>query len=89
MEEGACYRGKLGTLHHNMFKLNLCVSRMFSGSLQEEVTILEQEIEAVKDKVEDPMLCEKIRVFVYAPREIQELYKADAGTLISILALTR
>jgi len=72
-----------------MFKLNLCVSRMFSGSLQEEVTILEQEIEAVKDKVEDPMLCEKIRVFVYAPREIQELYKADAGTLISILALTR
>lgn len=52
---------------------------MFSSSLTEEVKQLEEEIEAVKNKVEDPIICEKIRLFVYAPREIQEMYKADAG----------
>ncbi|KDQ64528.1 hypothetical protein JAAARDRAFT_52475 [Jaapia argillacea MUCL 33604] len=55
------------------------LQRMFTSSLMEEVKALEEDIEAVKDKVDDPMLCEKIRLFVYAPREIQEVYKADAA----------
>ncbi|KAF8195865.1 hypothetical protein K438DRAFT_1826650 [Mycena galopus ATCC 62051] len=54
------------------------LQRMFTGSLTEEVRALEEEIEAVKEKVEDPMICEKIRQFVYAPREIQDMLKADA-----------
>lgn len=58
-----------------------CGSRMFTSSLTEEVKVLEEDIEAVKDKVEDPVICEKIRLFVYAPREIQDMYKADAGKL--------
>lgn len=53
---------------------------MFTSSLAEEVKSLEEDIEAVKDKIEDPMICEKIRNYVYAPREIQEIFKADAGT---------
>jgi hypothetical protein len=53
--------------------------RMFTSSLTEEVKALEAEIEAVKEKVDDPIMCAKIRQFVYAPREIQDLYKADAG----------
>jgi len=52
---------------------------MFTGSLTEEVKALEEEIEAVKAKVEDPIICEKIKYFVYAPKEIQDMYKADAG----------
>lgn len=52
---------------------------MFTSSLSEEVKALEEDIEAVKDKVDDPIMCAKIRQFVYAPREIQEMYKADAG----------
>ena len=52
---------------------------MFTSTLYEEVRALEEDIEAVKDKVEDPIICEKIRQFVYAPREIQAVYKADAG----------
>jgi hypothetical protein len=52
---------------------------MFTSSLTEEVKALEVEIEAVKEKVDDPIMCAKIRQFVYAPREIQDLYKADAG----------
>ncbi|KAI0320820.1 hypothetical protein OF83DRAFT_1168999 [Amylostereum chailletii] len=54
------------------------LQRMFTSSLFEEVKALEEDIQAVKDKVEDPIICEKIRQFVYAPREIQEIYKADA-----------
>jgi len=58
---------------------------MFTSSLNEEVKALEEDIEAVKDKVEDPVMCEKIRQFVYAPKEIQDVYKADAGLLSSQL----
>ncbi|KAJ7498902.1 hypothetical protein FB451DRAFT_1347337 [Mycena latifolia] len=55
------------------------LQRMFTGSLTEEVRALEEEIEVVKEKVDDPMICEKIRQFVYAPREIQDMLKADAA----------
>lgn len=57
-----------------------CFISMFSGSLAEEIKAIEEEIEAVKDKVEDPVMCEKIRRFVYGPKEIQELYKEDAAS---------
>jgi hypothetical protein len=52
---------------------------MFTSSLNEEVKSLEEDIEAVKDKVDDPVICEKVRQFVYAPKEIQALYKRDSG----------
>ncbi|KAK7061740.1 PX-domain-containing protein [Favolaschia claudopus] len=65
------------------------LQRMFTGSLTEEVRALEEEIEAVKEKVDDPMISEKIRQFVYAPREIQDMLKADAAAermnLISVV----
>ena len=53
--------------------------RMFTSSLTEEVKSLEAEIESVKDKVDDPVMCAKVRQFVYAPREIQAMFKDDAG----------
>lgn len=62
--------------------------RMFTSSLTEEVQALEKDIEAVKDKVEDPVMCEKVRLFVYAPREIQDMYKADAGESLLLLDST-
>lgn len=52
---------------------------MFTSNLAEEVKALQEDIDAVRDKVEDPILCEKIRLFVYAPLEIQTMFKADAG----------
>jgi hypothetical protein len=52
---------------------------MFTSSLTEGVKVLEEEIEAVKDKVDDPVMCAKIKQFVYAPREIQAMFKEDAG----------
>ncbi|KAI0053525.1 hypothetical protein FA95DRAFT_447304 [Auriscalpium vulgare] len=56
------------------------LQRMFTSSLQEEVKALEEDIEAVKDKIDDPVMCEKVRIFVYAPQEIQALYKSDAAS---------
>ncbi|KAH8830925.1 hypothetical protein DL96DRAFT_1594841 [Flagelloscypha sp. PMI_526] len=54
------------------------LQRMFTSSLTEEAKALEMEIESVKEKVDDPVICEKIRRFVYAPREIQDMFKIDA-----------
>lgn len=51
---------------------------MFTSGLQEEVDSLKEEIDAVQSKIEDDVICDKIRLFVYAPREIQAIYKADA-----------
>jgi hypothetical protein len=53
---------------------------MFTSSLQEEVKALQEDIAAVEDKVEDPMICEKLKYFINAPSEIQEVYHADAGS---------
>jgi hypothetical protein len=55
---------------------------MFTSSLNEEVKSLEEDIEAVKDKIDDPVICEKVRQFVYGPREVQVIYKDDAGIVI-------
>lgn len=51
---------------------------MFTSSLTEEVRSLNTYIEHVSAKIDSPVLCEKIRLFVYAPREIQETYRVDA-----------
>ena len=60
---------------------------MFTGSLMEEAKALEEDINSVRDKVEDPQICEKVRLFVYAPPEIQAIYKADAGVHLSYLVV--
>ncbi|KAF9221988.1 hypothetical protein BS17DRAFT_736513 [Gyrodon lividus] len=54
------------------------LQRMFTSSLTEEVKTLNTYIEHVSIKIDPPILCEKIRLFVYAPREIQDMYRADA-----------
>lgn len=51
---------------------------MFTSSLTEEVRSLNTYIEHVSAKIDSPVLCEKVRLFVYAPREIQEMYRVDA-----------
>jgi hypothetical protein len=53
---------------------------MFTSSLAEEAKALQEDVNAVSEKIEDPVLCEKIRLYVYAPREIQDFYKAEAGS---------
>lgn len=52
---------------------------MFTGQLYEEIKLLQDDIEAVHDKVDDPVICEKVRLFVESPKEFQEIFKTDAG----------
>lgn len=72
-------RGVLDLFLAQPFGGRSLLQRMFTGQLTEEVRAIEEDIEAVKEKVEDPVMCEKVRLYVYAPREIQAVYKADAG----------
>jgi hypothetical protein len=53
---------------------------MFSSSLQEEVKALEEDIENVEDKVEDPVIVEKVRKFVFATPQVHAAAKAEAST---------
>ncbi|KAI0352942.1 hypothetical protein OH77DRAFT_1558589 [Trametes cingulata] len=72
-------RGVLDLFLAQPFGGRSLLQRMFTGQLMEEVRALEEDIEAVKEKVDDPVICEKVRLYVYAPREIQAVYKADAA----------
>lgn len=56
------------------------LQRMFTSSLSEEVKSLSTYIQQVSEKVGDPILCDKVRAFVYAPREVQDYYRASAAT---------
>ncbi|KAH9943424.1 uncharacterized protein BXZ73DRAFT_97466 [Epithele typhae] len=71
----AMIRGVLDLFLAQPFGGRSLLQRMFTGSLMEEVRALQEDIEAVKEKVEDPVMCEKVRLYVYAPREIQAVYK--------------
>ncbi|PIL37165.1 hypothetical protein GSI_00857 [Ganoderma sinense ZZ0214-1] len=72
-------RGVLDLFLATPFGGRSLLQRMFTGSLMEEVRAINEDIEAVKEKVDDPVMCEKVRLYVYAPREIQAVYKSDAA----------
>ncbi|KAG8931592.1 hypothetical protein FRC01_001097 [Tulasnella sp. 417] len=71
-------RGILDLFTAQPFGGRSLLQRMFTSSLTEEVNALKEDIILVSDKVEDPVLCEKVRQYVYAPRAIQEFYRAEA-----------
>ncbi|KAI0068870.1 hypothetical protein BV25DRAFT_54101 [Artomyces pyxidatus] len=75
----AMIRGVLDLFLAQPFGGRSLLQRMFTSSLSEEVKALEEDIEAVKDKVDDAIICEKVRQYVYAPQEIQLIYKGDAA----------
>lgn len=52
---------------------------MFSASIYEDIKQLESDIELTRAKVSNDVLSDRIKQFVDAPREIQELYRNDAG----------
>ena len=52
---------------------------MFSSSLTEDVRYLTEDINIVSDKIDDPVLCQKIEQYACAPAEIKEIYQRDAG----------
>lgn len=80
----ACFKGRPDFICLDDL-LDVFDNRMFTSSLTEEVKHIEEEIAAVSDKVDDPVMCSKIRQFVYAPRDIQNMFKNDASKDIRCL----
>lgn len=78
-------RGILDLFTAQPFGGRSLLQRMFTSSLTEEVNALKEDILLVSDKVEDPVLCEKVRQYVYAPTAIQEFYRAEAAETKSSL----
>lgn len=74
----AMVRGVLDIFLAQPFGQRSLLQRMFSSSLQDEVRELTEVCTAIAAKVDDPVICEKVRLFVYAPSEVQALYRKDA-----------
>lgn len=66
-------------LGYNAHGTDARLHSMFTSSLTEETKAIRDDIAVVSEKVDDPVLCDKVKQYVYAPRDIQNLYKADAG----------
>ncbi|WWC88154.1 uncharacterized protein L201_003059 [Kwoniella dendrophila CBS 6074] len=75
----AMIRGVLDLFLARPFGGQSLLQRMFSSSLTEDVRLLQEDIEAVQEKIDDPVLCQKIEQYASAPFEIQELYRKDAA----------
>lgn len=71
-------RGVLDIFLAQPFGQRSLLQRMFSSSLQDEVRELEEVCAAVASKVDDASICEKVRAFVYADPQVQELYRTEA-----------
>lgn len=51
---------------------------MFSTSLTEDLRYLAEDIAAVQDKIDDPVLCQKVEQYVRSSWEAQEVYRKEA-----------
>lgn len=45
--------------------------------------MLDEDIEILQDKIDDPVLCQKIEQYAKAPFAIQEMFRKDAGKFSS------
>ncbi|PLW55604.1 hypothetical protein PCANC_03557 [Puccinia coronata f. sp. avenae] len=74
----AMIRGVLDLFLARPFGATSLVQRMFSSGLYEEIREFKEDAEKVAAKIADDRLCEKIKTFVEAPREIQEFFESEA-----------
>ncbi|KAL7422844.1 hypothetical protein Q5752_002140 [Cryptotrichosporon argae] len=76
----AMIRGVLDLFLARPFGGQSLIQRMFSSSLSEDVRLIAEDIQAVQDKIDDPVLCQKIDQYVNAPYEIQDVFRKDAAS---------
>jgi hypothetical protein len=74
--DNLCFRGEQSGFFPDAMS---SYDRMFSSSLTEDVRLLAEDIAMVSEKIEDPVICQKIEQYVMAPYEVQEIYRRDAG----------
>ncbi|KAF9929813.1 hypothetical protein FBU30_001187 [Linnemannia zychae] len=64
------------------------MQRILSGNMQEEVSEYKREIAEVEADIDDPVLCEKIRNYVFAPRAVvSQIFSEDEPYDITELSL--
>lgn len=61
------------------------LQKIFSSGLTEEARELKSQADMVIVKIDDERMVEKVRRFVNAPKEIQDIYRIDAGQFIPSL----
>ena len=49
--------------------------------------MLAEDIAMVSEKIEDPVICQKIEQYAMAPPEVQEIYRRDAGKLLPVCSM--
>lgn len=76
----AMLRGILELFLARPFGSTSLLQKMFSSGLAEEAKQLKDEADLVASKIDDMAILEKVQKYVDAPKEIQLLYQADAGT---------
>lgn len=54
------------------------LQRIFSSGLETEIKDLKDDMQKVQAKIEDDVLCERVKRFMYAPREVQIRYREEA-----------
>ena len=84
LADGVCFSGEF-LIDISLNAILIPLSRMFTSSMAEEAKALQEDIAAVQEKIDDPVLCEKIKRYIEAPKDIQNLYKLDAGKYLSFL----
>jgi hypothetical protein len=57
------------------------IQRMFSSGLNDEVKELRSDMEMVAQKIDNPAMVQKVKDYVAAPKEIQQVFRADAGRI--------
>lgn len=55
------------------------VVSMFSSTLSEEVRAVQEDIDTVAERIDNPSICQKIDKYVNAPFDVQTVYRRDAG----------
>lgn len=76
----AMIRGVLDLFLARPFGGQSLLQRMFSSSLTEDVRLLQEDINTMYERIDDPALCRKIELYVHAPYEVQEIYRSDAAS---------
>ncbi|CAH7682702.1 hypothetical protein BY996DRAFT_6432492 [Phakopsora pachyrhizi] len=74
----AMIRGILDLFLARPFGTSSLIQRMFTSGLYEEIGELKEDSEKVAAKIGDERMCERVRIYIEAPREIQEVYELDS-----------
>lgn len=74
----AMIRGILDLFLARPFGGQSLLQKMFSTSLTEDLRYLAEDIAAVQDKIDDPVLCQKVEQYVRSSWEAQEVYRKEA-----------